>query len=213
MVTSRQTRLLDILRGQPVIPVIRIDNADHAVPLVDALVRGGLPAVELTLRTPAALDAIRMAADQCPDAIVGAGTILNSDQFGAAADAGAQFIVSPGATMELLDTAGKSEVPLLPGAITPSEMMAMREEGYSVLKFFPAEQAGGAAFLKSIASPLADITFCPTGGIGIGNMASYLKLPNVACVGGSWVTPDDALQSQDWKRVETLAREAVAAAH
>ncbi len=206
---SRQEQLLAILRGQPVIPVIRIEDADDAVPLVNALVKGGLPAVEITMRTPAALDAIRAAVAGCPDAIVGAGTILNKAHFREAADAGSKFIVSPGATIELLDTARKSEVPLLPGAITPSEIMAMREEGFRVLKFFPAEQAGGASFLKSIASPLADITFCPTGGIGPDNLMSYLNLPNVACVGGSWITPGDVLKAKDWGRVETLAREAV----
>ena len=208
MMQKRQEQLLEIMRGQPVIPVIRIEHADDAVPMVEALVRGGLPAVEITLRTPAAIDAIRAAAAGCPDAIVGAGTILNTSQFKEAAAAGSRFIVSPGATIELLDTARNSDVPLLPGAITPSEMMAMRQEGYTALKFFPAEQAGGAAFLKSIASPLADITFCPTGGIGPKNAMDYLRLPNVACVGGSWITPDDAMKAKDWDRIEALAREA-----
>ncbi len=211
METATET-LLTILRGQPVIPVIRIEDAADAPAMVSALARGGLPAVEITLRTPAAIDAIRLAVTECPEAIVGAGTILNPRQFDEAAEAGARFIVSPGATIELLDNARKSEVPLLPGAITPSEMMAMREEGYSVLKFFPAEQAGGAAFLKSIASPLSDILFCPTGGIGPKNMDEYLTLPNVVCVGGSWLTPDALVDAKAWDKVEDLARQAVAAA-
>ncbi len=205
-------KLLTILRGQPVIPVIRIEDAADAPAMIAALVRGGLPAVEITLRTPAAIDAIRLATAECPDAIVGVGTVLGARQFDDACQAGAQFVVSPGGTIELLDAARDSGVPLLPGAITPSEMMAMREEGYSVLKFFPAEQAGGAQFLKALASPLADILFCPTGGIGLKNLSDYLSLSNVVCVGGSWLTPDDAVQAKDWNRIETLAREAVAAA-
>lgn len=206
---EKTQRLLTVLRGQPVIPVIRIDDATDAPPMVDALVRGGLPAVEITLRTPAAIDAIKLAALECQGAIVGAGTILDAKQFEAAAEAGSQFIVSPGGTMELLDAAHDSDVPLLPAAITPSEMMAMREEGFTVLKFFPAEQAGGAAFLKSIASPLAEITFCPTGGIGTKNLKDYLSLPNVVCVGGTWLTPDDLVKAKAWDKIEALARKAV----
>jgi 2-dehydro-3-deoxyphosphogluconate aldolase/(4S)-4-hydroxy-2-oxoglutarate aldolase len=205
-------KLLAVLRGQPVIPVIRIEDAADAPAMVGALVRGGLPAVEITLRTPAALEAIRLAAAECEGAIVGAGTILDARQFEQARDAGSRFIVSPGGTIELLDAAKGSDVPLLPGAITPSEMMAMREEGYRVMKFFPAEQAGGAPFLKSLSSPLADIVFCPTGGISLKNMKDYLSLPNVACVGGSWLTPDDLVKAKAWDRIEALAREAVTAA-
>jgi 2-dehydro-3-deoxyphosphogluconate aldolase/(4S)-4-hydroxy-2-oxoglutarate aldolase len=205
-------KLLAVLRGQPVIPVIRIEDAADAPAMVGALVRGGLPAVEITLRTPAALEAIRLAAAECEGAIVGAGTILDARHFEQARDAGSRFIVSPGGTIELLDAAKGSDVPLLPGAITPSEMMAMREEGYRVMKFFPAEQAGGAPFLKSLSSPLADIVFCPTGGISLKNMKDYLSLPNVACVGGSWLTPDDLVKAKAWDRIEALAREAVTAA-
>ena len=202
--------LLQILRAQPVIPVIKIDRVADAVPLARALARGGLPAIEITLRTPVALDAIRAAAAEVPEAIVGAGTILNAAQFEAAEEAGARFIVSPGTTGELIDIAATSDVPLLPGAITPSEIMAALEEGYSVLKFFPAEQAGGAAFLKSLSSPLAEVRFCPTGGIGPKNVGDYLSLPNVVCVGGSWVAPDAALAEGRWDDIERLAREAPA---
>ncbi|UUP16861.1 2-dehydro-3-deoxy-phosphogluconate aldolase [Nitratireductor thuwali] len=201
-------RLVEILSGQPVIPVLKIDRLADAAPLAHALAKGGLPAVEITLRTPDALDAIRLVADEVPEAIVGAGTILSAKDYSNAVKAGAQFIVSPGTTQELLDAASQSDVPFLPGAITPSEIMAAREEGYRVLKFFPAEQAGGASFLKSLSSPIADIRFCPTGGISTKNAKDYLSLPNVLCVGGSWVAPDDALQAGDWDRVEKLAREA-----
>ncbi|WP_265518534.1 2-dehydro-3-deoxy-phosphogluconate aldolase [Nitratireductor luteus] len=205
---KKTERLVEILSGQPVIPVLKIDRLADAVPLARALAKGGLPAVEITLRTPDALDAIRLVADEVPEAIVGAGTILSARDYASAVSAGAQFIVSPGTTQELLDAAGQSEIPFLPGAITPSEIMAVREEGYRVLKFFPAEQAGGASFLKSLSSPIADIRFCPTGGISPKNANDYLSLPNVLCVGGSWVAPDDALQAGDWDRVEKLAREA-----
>lgn len=202
--------LLAILKGQPVIPVLKIERLADAVPLAQALARGGLPAIEITLRTPDALDAVRLVAAEVPEAVIGAGTILSAKDFQQAADAGAKFIVSPGTTQELLDAASSSPVPFLPGAITPSEIMAVREEGYSFLKFFPAEQAGGAAFLKSLASPFAGIRFCPTGGVSAKNAADYLSLPNVVCVGGSWVAPDDALQAGDWDRIEALAREASA---
>ncbi|MDP3899440.1 MAG: bifunctional 4-hydroxy-2-oxoglutarate aldolase/2-dehydro-3-deoxy-phosphogluconate aldolase, partial [Mesorhizobium sp.] len=162
---AQKTDLLrPVLTGQPVIPVIRISRLADAVPLARALARGGLPAIEITLRTPVALDAIRLVADEVPEAITGAGTILNARNFHAAVEAGARFIVSPGTTQELLDVAHGSDVPMLPGAVTASEIMAALEEGYSVLKFFPAEQAGGAQYLKSLSSPLAGVSFCPTGG-------------------------------------------------
>jgi len=200
--------LLKFLNGQPVIPVLKIDRIADAVPLARALVKGGLPAIEITLRTPDALDAIRLVVDEVPDAIVGVGTVLSGDDFANAIDAGARFIVSPGTTHELLDVANQSEVPFLPGATTPSEIMAMRDEGYEILKFFPAEQSGGIAFLKAIASPLSGIRFCPTGGISMKNAADYLALPNVICVGGSWVAPDAELAAGNWTHIEQLAREA-----
>ena len=182
------------------------------MPLARALARGGLPVIEITMRTPDALEAIRRAASEVPEAVVGAGTILNAAQFEQAAEAGSKFIVSPGATREVFAAARDSAVPLLPGAITPSEMMAALEEGLDFLKFFPAEQAGGAAFLKSLASPFAGLRFCPTGGVTAKNAADYLSLPNVICVGGSWVAPDDAVKSGDWALIEKLARDAAALA-
>jgi 2-dehydro-3-deoxyphosphogluconate aldolase/(4S)-4-hydroxy-2-oxoglutarate aldolase len=201
-------KLLPILEGQPVIPVLKIDRLADAVPLARALAAGGLPAVEITLRTADAIDAIRLVADEVPEALVGAGTILSARNFDEAVDAGARFIVSPGTTQELLDCARASDVPFLPGGITPSEIMSLKEESYSILKFFPAEQAGGAAFLKSLASPLAGVRFCPTGGISLANAHDYLGLSNVICVGGSWVAPDDLLKAKDWDGITALARQA-----
>lgn len=205
---SKTEQLHSLLGGQPVIPVLKIAHLAQAVPLARALARGGLPMIEITLRTADALEAIRRVAGEVEEAIVGAGTILNAQQFHDAAKAGSKFIVSPGITRELLATAADSAVPLLPGAITPSEIMAAREAGLDFLKFFPAEQAGGAAFLKALSSPLADVKFCPTGGISLRNAPDYLGLPNVVCVGGSWVAPDDLVKSGQWDAIETLAREA-----
>jgi 2-dehydro-3-deoxyphosphogluconate aldolase/(4S)-4-hydroxy-2-oxoglutarate aldolase len=205
---QKTDKLLPILEGQPVIPVLKVDRLADAVPLARALAAGGLPAIEITLRTTDAVDAIRLVADEVPEAVVGAGTILSARNFEHAVDAGARFIVSPGTTQELLDCARMSDVPFLPGGITPSEIMALREEGYSVLKFFPAEQAGGVAFLKSLASPLAGTRFCPTGGVSLANAHDYLALPNVVCVGGSWVAPDDLLRAKDWAAITALARQA-----
>ncbi|RCS23932.1 2-dehydro-3-deoxy-phosphogluconate aldolase [Phyllobacterium salinisoli] len=205
---QRTDLLLPILKGQPVIPVLLIDKASDAVPLARALAAGGLPAIEITLRTPAALEAIRAVADEVPEAIVGAGTILNARQYDEAAKAGSRFIVSPGTTREIREAASGSDVPLLPAAITPSEIMTMREEGYTYLKFFPAEQAGGAAFLKALSSPLAGTFFCPTGGIGLGNAKTYLALPNVVCVGGSWVAPKELVEAGEWAKITALASEA-----
>ena len=207
--TQKTDLLLPVLRGQPVIPVILIQNLADAVPLARALAKGGLPAIEITLRTAAALDAIRAVANEVPEAIVGAGTILNARQYDEAVNAGSRFIVSPGATPQLIAAARDSKVPLLPGAITPGEIMALREEGYTMLKFFPAEQAGGAAFLKSLSSPLAGTLFCPTGGVSIANAKTYLNLPNVVCVGGSWVAPEELVKAGKWDEITKLAAEAV----
>ncbi|MHB2263901.1 2-dehydro-3-deoxy-phosphogluconate aldolase [Aliihoeflea sp. PC F10.4] len=208
MTSSQAERLTSLIGTQPVIPVIRIDDLATAVPMARALVAGGLPAIEITLRTPHALDAIRQVAAEVAGAIVGAGTILDAAQFEAAEKAGAQFIVSPGTTQELIDAARSSAVPFLPGATTASEIMAMREEGYGFLKFFPAEQSGGAPFLKAISAPIPDVSFCPTGGISPANVRSYLSLPNIVCVGGSWVVPGAAVKAGDWAEVERLSREA-----
>ena len=205
---SKTEMLLSLLNGQPVIPVLKIANVAHAVPLARALARGGLPMIEITLRTADALEAIRRVAAEVEEAIVGAGTILNAHQFDEAASAGSKFIVSPGITRDLLAAASASAVPLLPGAITPGEIMAAREAGLSFLKFFPAEQAGGVAFLKALASPIADVRFCPTGGVNVRNAADYLSLSNVACVGGSWVAPDELVKAGRWDTIEMLASEA-----
>ncbi|MGB3643809.1 MAG: 2-dehydro-3-deoxy-phosphogluconate aldolase [Mesorhizobium sp.] len=210
---SKSEVLLSLLKGQKVIPVLKIDDVAHAVPLARALARGGLPMIEITLRTGAAMEAIRRVASEVKEAVVGAGTILNARQFDEAARAGSQFIVSPGLTRDLLAAADASAVPLLPGAITPAEIMLAGEAGLDFLKFFPAEQAGGVAFLKALASPFAGIRFCPTGGINVRNAGDYLGLPNVACIGGSWVAPDDLVKAGRWDTIEMLAREANALGH
>jgi len=207
---EKTEKLLSILKLQPVVPVLIVDDVKSAVLLARALVAGGLKAIEITMRTPAALDAVRAVADEVEGAEVGAGTILNAAHWDAAVAAGSKFIVSPGATQELLDAARKSSVPLLPGAATASEVMALREEGYQVLKFFPAEQAGGAAYLKALSSPLSGTVFCPTGGISLKNAMDYLSLPNVICVGGSWVAPKELIAAGDWAGITKLASEAAA---
>ncbi|MGN6486504.1 MAG: bifunctional 4-hydroxy-2-oxoglutarate aldolase/2-dehydro-3-deoxy-phosphogluconate aldolase [Devosia sp.] len=191
----------------PVIPVIIINDLSQARPLAEALVAGGLPVLEVTLRTAHALQAIEEMA-KVPGAVVGSGTVRTPLQMGHSVDAGCQFMVSPGASPRLLEAAEEHEIPLLPGIGTPTEAMTASEHGYSFLKFFPAEALGGVKVLKAYASPLPDITFCPTGGIDMAKAADYLALPNVICVGGSWVMPADALAAGDWKRIEALAREA-----
>lgn len=207
---EKTEKLLSTLKLQPVVPVLIIEDAKTAVPLAKALVAGGLKAIEITLRTDAALEAVRLVAQEVEGAVVGAGTILNASHFHAAVDAGSQFIVSPGTTQELLDVARGSDIPLLPGAATASEVMALREEGYKVMKFFPAEQAGGAAYLKALSSPLAGTLFCPTGSISLKNARDYLSLPNVVCVGGSWVAPKELVAAGDWAGITKLAEEAAA---
>ena len=196
-----------ICRLAPVVPVLVIDDLAHARKLAEALVAGGLPALEVTLRTPVALDAIRAMAE-VPGGVVGAGTLLTPADVKAAKAAGAKFGVSPGATTRLLDACADYELPLLPGAATASEVMLLLELGYTVQKFFPAEQSGGAAYLKSIGSPLPQVSFCPTGGISLKNARDYLGLSNILCVGGSWVAPKDAMLRGDWAAITTLAREA-----
>lgn len=193
----------------PVIPVLVIRDASHAPGLARALIEGGLPVLEITLRTPAALDAIRAMA-QIEGGVVGAGTLLTEADVIAAKEAGAAFGVSPGATPRLIEACEAHDLPLLPGAATPSESMALLERGYTVQKFFPAEANGGPATLRAWAGPLPRVRFCPTGGIGPDNAASYLALSNVLCVGGSWVAPDDRVRAGDWDRIRQLAREASA---
>ncbi|MFI6485956.1 bifunctional 4-hydroxy-2-oxoglutarate aldolase/2-dehydro-3-deoxy-phosphogluconate aldolase [Streptomyces sp. NPDC050564] len=197
----------------PVVPVVVVTDAADAVPLARALVAGGLPAIEVTLRTPAALDAIRAIADQVPDAVVGAGTVLSPEQVADSVAAGARFLVSPGWTDVLLDAMQASGVSFLPGVSTTSEVVALLERGVREMKFFPAQAAGGTAYLKSLAGPLPQARFCPTGGIGPASAPEYLALPNVGCVGGSWMLPQDAVAGRDWGRIEALAREAAALRH
>ncbi|AJT67408.1 bifunctional 4-hydroxy-2-oxoglutarate aldolase/2-dehydro-3-deoxy-phosphogluconate aldolase [Streptomyces chattanoogensis] len=197
-----------VLGLAPVIPVVVVQDAADAVPLARALVAGGLPAIEVTLRTPAALDAIRAIADEVPDAVVGAGTLLAPEHVAAARAAGSRFLVSPGWSPRLLGAMRDSGVPFLPGVSTASEVVTLLDEGITELKFFPAEAAGGTSYLTSLAAPLPRARFCPTGGIGLASAPSYLALPNVGCVGGTWMLPADALAAKDWRRVRQLAREA-----
>ncbi|MEU6998261.1 bifunctional 4-hydroxy-2-oxoglutarate aldolase/2-dehydro-3-deoxy-phosphogluconate aldolase [Nonomuraea sp. NPDC046570] len=199
--------LLDLA---PVIPVVVIDDVETAVPLARALVSGGLPVIEVTLRTAAALEAVARIAAEVPDAIIGAGTIRTSADISASVGAGAKFLVSPGTTPSLVDALLASGVPFLPGAATASEVMALAERGLNELKFFPAEAAGGLPYLKSLGGPLPDVRFCPTGGIRPETAPAYLALPNVGCVGGTWLIPADALATGDWARIEKLAAQAAA---
>lgn len=200
----------EICELSPVIPAITIGDAADAAPLARALVKGGILALEVTLRTPAALDAIREMAG-VEGGVVGAGTLITPADVVAAKEAGARFGVSPGFTPALLDAAREVEMPLLPGVNTPTEMMALMERGFEVMKFFPAGPAGGPGFLKAISGPLPRARFCPTGGISLANAGDYLSLPNVLCVGGSWVAPGDLVARGDWEGIERLASEAAEA--
>ncbi|MEU7694702.1 bifunctional 4-hydroxy-2-oxoglutarate aldolase/2-dehydro-3-deoxy-phosphogluconate aldolase [Microbispora sp. SCL1-1] len=201
------SNLLDLA---PVVPVVVLDDVDSAVPLARALVTGGLPVIEVTLRTPAALDAIRRIAAEVPEAVVGAGTVRSPEDVEAAVEAGSRFLVSPGTTPGLLAAMLASGVPFLPGVATATEAMTLAERGVRELKFFPAEPAGGVAYLKSLGGPLPDVRFCPTGGITPSNAPAYLALPNVGCVGGSWLTPRSLVAAGDFARIEKLASEAAA---
>jgi 2-dehydro-3-deoxyphosphogluconate aldolase/(4S)-4-hydroxy-2-oxoglutarate aldolase len=208
---DQSRKAAEICARAPVVPVLVVDDATHAAELATALVAGGLPALEVTLRTPAALDAIRAMAE-VDGGIVGAGTLLTPADVKAAKAAGATFGVSPGSTPRLLEACAEWELPLLPGAATASEVMRLYELGYTIQKFFPAESSGGVAALRSLASPIPQVRFCPTGGVSLANARDYLALPNVICVGGSWVAPKDKVQSGDWATIEALAREASALA-
>jgi 2-dehydro-3-deoxyphosphogluconate aldolase/(4S)-4-hydroxy-2-oxoglutarate aldolase len=205
-----RSELCTLLAGTPVVPVLTVAAVETALPLARALVAGGLGVLEITLRTPAALRVIETIASEVEGAAVGAGTVLTPAQYEAAARAGARFVVSPGATPALLDAAAASPVPFLPGAATSSEVMTLLERGHACLKFFPAEPAGGIAYLKALAAPLSEVRFCPTGGIDARIAPRYLSLPNVLCVGGSWVAPGDAVAAGDWPRITALARTAAA---
>jgi 2-dehydro-3-deoxyphosphogluconate aldolase/(4S)-4-hydroxy-2-oxoglutarate aldolase len=185
-----------------------IDEVETAVPLVRALVTGGLSAVEITLRTRVALQAIERVVGEVEGVIVGAGTVLDEEQWQGAVCAGSRFIVSPGSTESLLDLAEDSPIPFLPAAATASEAMLLRDRGYRIMKFFPAEPAGGIAYLQALEAPLSELMFCPTGGINAHNFKSYLALPNVICVGGSWLAPKPLVQASDWGAISALARQA-----
>lgn len=203
-----QNNLPEVLEQAGVVPVLVIDKVDDALPLAEALVEGGLNVLEITLRTEAALAAVEEIAKHLPDAHVGTGTVLNGGDIQRSVDAGATFMVSPGATEALLDAAEKTEVPLLPGAANPSEVMRLLERGYHYQKFFPAQAAGGVPMLKSIGGPLAQVRFCPTGGVGPANAADYLALPNVVCVGGSWMAAPKLVKEKNWAEIARLAKEA-----
>jgi 2-dehydro-3-deoxyphosphogluconate aldolase / (4S)-4-hydroxy-2-oxoglutarate aldolase len=198
----------DELRKTRIVPVIVIKDVANAVPLAKALVEGGLNILEITMRTPAALDAIKAIAAEVKDAIVGAGTVINSDQFAAASNAGAQFVVSPGLTEEVVRASRDFQVPILPGVATASDIMRGLGMGLSTFKFFPAESIGGAPAIKALGGPFPQVRFCPTGGIGAKNLASYLSLPNVICAGGSWMVPSDLNEAVAFTRAAQMAREA-----
>jgi 2-dehydro-3-deoxyphosphogluconate aldolase / (4S)-4-hydroxy-2-oxoglutarate aldolase len=202
--------LEDLLAGTPMVPVLVIDSVATAIPLARALVAGGVPILEITLRTEAALDVIRAIGEEVEGVVIGAGTVLTPGQLEQVTKVGARFAVSPGATEMILDAARDSPVPLLPGAATASEVMRLLERGHRFMKFFPAEPAGGIAYLQALASPLPEARFCPTGGIDAKRARTYLSPSNVVCVGGSWVAPGDAVRTGDWARVKALAKEAAA---
>ena len=208
MAVTEKLTALDVMRDAPVIPVIVLHDVNHAVPLARALVAGGIRMLEVTLRTPQALQCIEAIAKEVPGAMVGAGTIRSAADAQASALAGARFGVSPGYTRSVGKACRDLGLPLLPGVATGSEIMTAQEDGYTQLKFFPALQAGGLPMLKAWQGPFGDVTFCPTGGIHAGNAAEFLALSNVACVGGSWIVPADAIKAGDWELIEQLARAA-----
>jgi 2-dehydro-3-deoxyphosphogluconate aldolase / (4S)-4-hydroxy-2-oxoglutarate aldolase len=205
---AKQTIVGNILGEAPVVPVMVIDDVKQAVPLARALVAGGLPVLEITLRTDAAMDSMKAIMDEVEGAIVGAGTVLTKEQFRQCAKLNCAFAVAPGASGQLLGEAEEHDMPLLPGAVTASEVMALMEWGYRFLKFFPAEPAGGTAYLSSLAAPLPQVKFCPTGGITPDTAPSYLKLSNVITIGGSWMAPKAKVQAGDWAGIEALAKAA-----
>ena len=197
-----------LLQFSPVIPVVTIEDPSHAVPIARALADGGIPIIELTLRTESALTSLKLIANEVPDILVGAGTILTPGQAYAAVSAGARFLVSPGVTPALLDYMLTLNIPVLPGVATVGEVMAVQERGISDMKFFPAGPAGGPSYLAAIGAPIPHVRFCPTGGVSLASAPDYLKLPNVSCVGGSWLTPRSAVESNDWNQITVLARQA-----
>ena len=197
-----------ILSSAPVVPVVVIEKLEDAAPLARALYNGGLKALEITLRTPIAAEAVKLMIEAVPEAYVDTGTVVDKATFNASVEAGADFMVSPGVNDELLALAKETDIPFLPGAATPSEVMKLASHGFKFLKFFPAEAAGGTAMLKSIGGPLPQVTFCPTGGISLETAPNYLALKNVICVGGTWMLDKQLIENKDWQAIEALARQA-----
>ena len=212
MTTKWKTSPEEIFAAGPVVPVLVINDVEKAVPLAKALMEGGIKVLEVTLRTPAAIDVIKRIAEEVPDSLIGAGTVTNAQQLKAVIEAGAKFAISPGMTADLLKAGMDADIPLIPGISSTSDLMKGKDAGYTHMKFFPAEASGGVKAIKSISGPFPDVTFCPTGGIGPNNYNDYLALNNVKCVGGSWLAPDDAIETGDWARITQLAKEAVAGA-
>ncbi|GAA7802727.1 bifunctional 4-hydroxy-2-oxoglutarate aldolase/2-dehydro-3-deoxy-phosphogluconate aldolase [Helicobacter pylori] len=205
-----QDKIIEILQISPIVPVVVIENIKDAVPLAQSLIEGGIPIIEVTLRSSCALEAIELIAKNVPKMRVGAGTILNLTQLEQAQNRGAEFLISPGLTIKLLEHAKKKDMPLIPGVSSSSEVMQALELGYSALKFFPAEYCGGVKLLNAFNGPFKGVKFCPTGGISADNMRSYLNLENVLCVGGSWLTPKDLIQNKEWDKITEICKRALA---
>ncbi|MFP6127372.1 bifunctional 4-hydroxy-2-oxoglutarate aldolase/2-dehydro-3-deoxy-phosphogluconate aldolase [Helicobacter pylori] len=202
--------IIEVLQISPIVPVVVIENIKDAVPLAQSLIEGGIPIIEVTLRSSCALEAIELIAKNVPKMRVGAGTILNLTQLEQAQNRGAEFLISPGLTIKLLEHAKKKDMPLIPGVSSSSEVMQALELGYSALKFFPAEYCGGVKLLNAFNGPFKGVKFCPTGGISADNMRSYLDLENVLCVGGSWLTPKDLIQNKEWDKITEICKRALA---
>ncbi|GAA8523235.1 bifunctional 4-hydroxy-2-oxoglutarate aldolase/2-dehydro-3-deoxy-phosphogluconate aldolase [Helicobacter pylori] len=205
-----QDKIIEILQISPIVPVVVVENIKDAVPLAQSLIEGGIPIIEVTLRSSCALEAIELIAKNVPKMRVGAGTILNLTQLEQAQNRGAEFLISPGLTIKLLEHAKKKDMPLIPGVSSSSEVMQALELGYNALKFFPAEYCGGVKLLNAFNGPFKGVKFCPTGGISADNMRSYLALENVVCVGGSWLTPKDLVQNKEWDKITEICKRALA---
>ncbi|QIC83197.1 bifunctional 4-hydroxy-2-oxoglutarate aldolase/2-dehydro-3-deoxy-phosphogluconate aldolase [Helicobacter pylori] len=205
-----QDKIIEILQISPIVPVVVIENIKDAVPLAQSLIEGGIPIIEVTLRSSCALEAIELIAKNVPKMHVGAGTILNLTQLEQAQNRGAEFLISPGLTIKLLEHAKKKDMPLIPGVSSSSEVMQALELGYNALKFFPAEYCGGVKLLNAFNGPFKGVKFCPTGGVSVDNMRSYLALENVVCVGGSWLTPKDLVQNKEWDKITEICKRALA---
>ncbi|QQW75194.1 bifunctional 4-hydroxy-2-oxoglutarate aldolase/2-dehydro-3-deoxy-phosphogluconate aldolase [Helicobacter pylori] len=205
-----QDKIIEVLQISPIVPVVVIEDLNDAVPLAQSLIEGGIPIIEVTLRSSCALEAIELIAKNVPKMCVGAGTILNLTQLEQAQNRGAEFLISPGLTIKLLEHAKKKDMPLIPGVSSSSEVMQALELGYNALKFFPAEYCGGVKLLNAFNGPFKGVKFCPTGGISADNMRSYLNLENVLCVGGSWLTPKDLIQNKEWDKITEICKRALA---